>query len=224
MEHHHVVQQPDGAPQQLILLFHTAGDNPVAMGQIGGYFARAFPQALVVSLGSPEVSPDGAGWQWYAPQAEDEAQCIAAMMPQFIAQVRHWQRVSGVGYQATALVGFSQGAIMALEAVRCEADLAGRVIAFSGRFATLPQDKLGNTVIHLLHGSEDERVALAEAQAVEARLRATGTDVTLDTASVGHAINDDLMEAAMSRLLSYIPQRYWDEALSGKRGEIVAYR
>lgn len=113
---------------------------------------------------------------------------------------------------------------MALEAVRCEADLAGRVIAFSGRFATLPQDKLGNTVIHLLHGSEDERVALAEAQAMEARLRATGTDVTLDTASVGHAINDDLMEAAMSRLLSYIPQRYWDEALSGKRGEIVAYR
>lgn len=48
--------------------------------------------------------------------------------------------------------------------------------------------------------------------------------MTLDTASVGHAINDDLMEAAMSRLLSYIPQRYWDEALSGKRGEIVAYR
>lgn len=64
--HHHVVQQPTGTAQQLILLFHAVGDNPVAMGQIGEYFARAFPLALVVSVGSPEPSPDGAGLQWYA--------------------------------------------------------------------------------------------------------------------------------------------------------------
>lgn len=88
-------------------------------------------------------------------------------MPRLIALVRHWQRVSGVGYAATALVGFSQGATMALEAVRSEPDLAGRVIAFSGRFATLPQHKLGNTVVHLLHGSEDPRVSLAHAQEAE---------------------------------------------------------
>lgn len=42
--HHHVVQQPEGTAQQLILLFHAVGDNPVAMGQIGEYFAQAFPR------------------------------------------------------------------------------------------------------------------------------------------------------------------------------------
>ncbi|WP_395755111.1 esterase [Edwardsiella ictaluri] len=225
--HHHVVQQPTGTAQQLILLFHAVGDNPVAMGQIGEYFARAFPLALVVSVGSPEPSPDGAGLQWYAQEGEDDESRpgrIAAALPRLIALVRHWQRVSGVGYAATALVGFSQGATMALEAVRSEPDLAGRVIAFSGRFATLPQHKLGNTVVHLLHGSEDPRVSLAHAQEAELRLRSFGTDVTLDIEPVGHAINAALMEAALERMRTYIPQRYWDEALSGKRGEIVAYR
>lgn len=36
MKHDHfVVQSPDKPAQQLLLLFHGVGDNPVAMGEIG---------------------------------------------------------------------------------------------------------------------------------------------------------------------------------------------
>ncbi|HHU2784883.1 TPA: esterase, partial [Escherichia coli] len=55
MKHDHfVVQSPDKPAQQLLLLFHGVGDNPVAMGEIGSWFAPLFPDALVVSVGGAE--------------------------------------------------------------------------------------------------------------------------------------------------------------------------
>ena len=40
MKHDHfVVQSPDKPAQQLLLLFHGVGDNPVAMGEIGSWFS-----------------------------------------------------------------------------------------------------------------------------------------------------------------------------------------
>lgn len=44
MKHDHfVVQSPDKPAQQLLLLFHGVGDNPVAMGEIGSGLRRCFP-------------------------------------------------------------------------------------------------------------------------------------------------------------------------------------
>ncbi|VFS64307.1 putative hydrolase [Kluyvera cryocrescens] len=51
---HFVVQSPAKPAQQLLLLFHGVGDNPVAMGQIGSWFAPLFPDALIVSVGGVE--------------------------------------------------------------------------------------------------------------------------------------------------------------------------
>ncbi len=64
MKHDHfVVQSPDKPAQQLLLLFHGVGDNPVAMGEIGSWFAPLFPDALVVSVGGAEPSGNPAGRQ-----------------------------------------------------------------------------------------------------------------------------------------------------------------
>lgn len=66
MKHDHfVVQSPDKPAQQLLLLFHGVGDNPVAMGEIGSWFAPLFPDALVVSVGGAEPSGNPAGRQWF---------------------------------------------------------------------------------------------------------------------------------------------------------------
>lgn len=66
MKHDHfVVQSPDKPAQQLLLLFHGVGDNPVAMGEIGSWFAPLFPDALVVSVGGAEPSGNPAGRQCF---------------------------------------------------------------------------------------------------------------------------------------------------------------
>ncbi|EKN4691921.1 esterase [Yersinia ruckeri] len=229
MKHEHfVVQSPVTPAEQLILLFHGVGDNPVNMGQNARYFAKEFSQALVVSIGGPFACGSAGGRQWFSVQGvkeENRQSRIDEVMPTFVAVVRHWQQQSGLGAQATALVGFSQGAIMSLEAVKAEPQLAGRVIAFSGRFATLPEQPLKETVIHLIHGEDDGVISVEHSKAAASRLAALGSDVTLDLAADnGHAINQSMREYALERLRYYIPQHYWDEALSGQRGERVAFR
>ncbi len=61
MKHDHfIVQSPATPAQQLLLLFHGVGDNPVSMGQIGSWFAPQFPDALIVSIGGVEpCGPNG---------------------------------------------------------------------------------------------------------------------------------------------------------------------
>ncbi len=82
MKHDHfVVQSPDKPAQQLLLLFHGVGDNPVAMGEIGSWFAPLFPDALVVSVGGAEPSGNPAGRQWFSVQGITEENRRRAWMP-----------------------------------------------------------------------------------------------------------------------------------------------
>jgi phospholipase/carboxylesterase len=147
---------------------------------------------------------------------ENRQSRIDAIMPTFIETVRYWQKQSGVGPRATALIGFSQGAIMSLESIKAEPGLASRVIAFNGRYATLPQSATTATTIHLIHGGEDRVIDLAWAVSAQEALQQAGGDVTLDIVEdLGHAIDDRSMQFALERLRYTVPKHYFDEALSG---------
>ncbi|WP_336755710.1 esterase [Pantoea sp. USHLN298] len=210
-----IVQQPATAAQ-LFLLYHGVGDNPDSMGEIGSWFARTFPESLVVSVGAP-----AAGRQWF-PEADLHDQTVQqrvdAAMPQFVESVRHWQQQSGVRAEATALIGFSQGGSMVLEGVKAHADLAGRAVVFNGRFVTLPEKASTRTTVHLIHGDYDEQIPLHHAQLAEQRLTALGGDVTLDIVDdLAHAIDHRSMALALDHLRYTVPKRYFDEALSGAK-------
>ena len=147
---------------------------------------------------------------------ENRQQRIDAIMPTFIDIVRYWQEKSGVSPLATALIGFSQGAIMSLESIKAAPDLASRVIAFNGRYATLPMTATTATTIHLIHGGEDRVIDLAWAVSAQEALLQAGGDVTLDIVDdLGHAIDDRSMQFAIERLRYTVPKHYFDEALSG---------
>lgn len=198
-----VVQQP-AKPEQLILLFHGVGDSAAGMAPIGSHFAQAFPQALVVSIDAPFASGMGNGRQWFSVQGiteEGRQGRIDYVMAQFVATVRQWQQQSGLNAQQTTLVGFSQGTIMSLEGVKAQPQLAGRVIGFSGRFATLPQQPIADVVIHLIHGEQDGVIRVEHAKAAVSSLTALGDQVTLDLdANTGHGINQPMLERAIAQL------------------------
>lgn len=222
MNHDHVVvQRPDAPAKQLLLLFHGVGDNPVSMGEIGRHFAPLFPEALVVSIGGPNPSGQAPGRQWFSVAdvtEENRQQRVDDIMPLFIETVRYWQAQSGVSGAATALIGFSQGAIMALESVKAEPGLVSRVIAFNGRFAKLPEQVTTATTVHLIHGDEDRVIDLSHAVKAEEALFLAGGDVTLDVIEdLGHAIDGRSMQAALDHLRFTVPKRYFDEALSGSK-------
>ncbi|QHM72005.1 esterase [Mixta intestinalis] len=216
--HHFVVQRPSTPPAQLFLLYHAAGDNPVSMGEIGCWFAEAFPQALVVSIGGPEPGAEAPGRQWYSEASLHDVslqQRVDQAMPPFLQSVAEWQQLSGVAPEATALVGFSQGSIMVLEGSKARPALAGRIVAFSGRYASLPEQATAKTTIHLIHGEEDEIYRAEHAQQAAARLTALGGDVTLDLVEgLPHAIDQRSMNLALNHLRYTVPRRYFEEALS----------
>jgi len=79
---------------------------------------------------------------------ENRAARVAEAMPDLHALVKHAQDRFGVLQSDTALIGFSQGAIMVLEFSIAHDGGVGRVLAFSGRFARLPDHAPELTTLH----------------------------------------------------------------------------
>ena len=90
----------------------------------------------------------------------------------------------------------------------------GRVLAFSGRLAQLPEKAPELTTLHLLHGESDQVIPVAHAYTAYERLMELNGDVTLDVASsVGHELHPALADRAIHRLQTCIPLRSWNQAL-----------
>ncbi|MCU0964039.1 MAG: esterase [Burkholderiaceae bacterium] len=203
-----VIQQPDAAAApatELLLLFHGVGSNAEDLRPLGQALAVHRPGAWVVSARSPLRSEFGTGWQWFSVQGVTEQNRparVAAAMPAFLAQVQAWQRATGVTASHTTLVGFSQGAIMALESSQQDGPgLAGRVVAIAGRFAKPPRFAPTGTEVNLMHGEHDRVMPVLLAVEADRQLRALGARSTLDrVAGLGHGIDAQVVEAIALRM------------------------
>jgi len=126
---------------------------------------------------------------------------VARALPAFVATIQHWQHVAHVGIERTTLIGFSQGAIMALESARAGPCVAGRVVSIAGRFAQLPDTAPKETTVHLFHGQRDAVIPTALTVDAGARLAALGAKVTADVVpDLGHGINATLLTLLIERL------------------------
>jgi len=208
-----IVQQPEEIANQLILLFHGVGDNPISMGEIGKFFAVSFPQAQVISVGSPDICDFGRGFQWCSVKdvtEQNRQPRVDAAMPAFVQIVRDWQQKTGVTPEHTTLVGFSQGTIMALESTKVEEHLASRIIAFSGRFSTLPQKPIAaGTVVHFIHGEQDPVINPFQSKSAAERLKSLGCECTLNLQpGMGHGLDSHMINTAIAHLQNYEPKSH----------------
>jgi len=222
MDTNTLARLPASGPTELLfLLFHGVGANAQDLAPLAQRLAAEYPQAAVLCVDAPDAfdaAPHGGGLQWFSIQGITEANRparVAAAMPRFVATVRSLQRRFGIDWPRTALVGFSQGAIMALEAVQAEPQLAGRVIAFSGRHASAPEHAPQDTCVHLLHGLDDRVVPPGPALDAAERLVALGGDVTAHALpGIGHELHPRLVEQAVEQLRSFLPKKAWRDAMS----------
>lgn len=202
-----IIQRPDtngSGAQELLLLFHGVGSSAHDLEPLGQFLAQRRPQAWVVSVQAPFASESGRGWQWFSVAGVTEANRPARVveaMPRFVDTVNLWQRQAGANAASTALVGFSQGSIMALEATQQGSALAGRVVAIAGRFAQQPRRASPGTVVHLMHGDQDRVMPLALAIDATATLRSLGAEITLDEfAGLGHGVDARVLRRIAERL------------------------
>jgi phospholipase/carboxylesterase len=214
-----IIQRPAGPARQLVLLFHGVGADEADLRPVGERLAREYPEALVASLRATHRGSFGSGYQWFAIEGIDDASRIArvaAEMPGFVARVRQWQLETGLGAEATVLIGFSQRAIMALEAASQAGDdaLAGRVVALSGRYAQLPTAPLAATTLFMIHGKTDPVMHYGYTLEAAQHLVALGADIVADVIpGLGHGIDAEVLDLLVRRLRTHVPKRHWEAAM-----------
>ena len=210
----------EGPPQLLFLLCHGVGGDAAQLAPVAAALRAQYPQAAIVSLNGPERCDDasaGPGWQWFSMldrSPEALATEVARSLPAFIERVRAWGRHFELEWPLVALAGYSQGAIMSLEAAQAEPQLVGRVIALSGAYVWLPQAAPQEVCVHLLHGMQDEVLPYQSIVSAARTLVGLGADVTADVLpEVGHAVDVRLIDRAMEQLRTFVPGRLWREAV-----------
>ncbi len=211
-----------GAPRQLFVLLHDDASSPAQLSQLAQSVKQAFPQSMVVLPYAPLCSAETA-YHWF-PQTgltqENYVERVQAALPGLIALIQRLQRQYLLEGEHTALAGFGQGATIALEAAHAQLDLAGRVLAFSGCYARLPDMAPPATTLHLLHGEEDSVVPVEFMRETHEHLAELQGDATLDVASrVGHELHDALVRQAIYRLQTCVPLRSWKAALGELRND-----
>lgn len=211
MNTHDLIVERPSTPTQLVLLIHGAGSNARDLKPLGEAVVPHVAGALVVSVQAPEAA--GRGRQWFSVEGVTEADRparVAAAMPGFVQTVQRWQEATTLTPAQTTLIGFSQGAIMALESTQIDSPPAARVVALSGRFARPPRVAYGSVRTHLMHGHADAVMPVRGAIDALAQLQSLGAVATLDTfPGLGHGIDGHVVDAIVRRLNEPAARSTW---------------
>ncbi len=182
-------------PTSIVVLIHGYGSNGDDLISLGKAWSSLLPHTLFVAPHGPTVCEmNPAGNQWFDLRDWDPARIIKetqAITPAFNQYLDHLLKVNDLGYDRLALVGFSQGAMLALHIGLHRPQCAG-VVAYSGAFL---QDPLGMLVarpsVLLVHGQEDDVLADSFSVAAGKSLKALGVPVTLSLLpGLGHGIDE----------------------------------
>lgn len=201
-----ILQRPSD-PKRLILMFHGVGATPQSLAPLGENLAKHFTDTAVISVQAPDDSDFGQGFQWFSVQGVTEENRLAkiqATMPRFMDTIRAWQQELSVTADNTVLIGFSQGAIMALSSTQIHDErMASHVISLSGRFANTPETVPLGTKVHFLHGDQDPVIAHQFAQQAYTALHELGAETTYDLLpNLGHSINQIEVDLIVNYLQS----------------------
>ncbi|MDB5663902.1 dienelactone hydrolase family protein [Cypionkella sp.] len=183
---------------KLLIMLHGDGSNGADLALIGQHIAQ--------NIGADYASPDapyafdqgGTGRQWFSINGVTEANRpdrVADARASFDATISEIIEAHGLQNQLhnVALVGFSQGSIMALDAVASGRWPVGAVVAFSLRFSSpAPLTPALQTPVLLIHGTNDPVMPVPVANHAEATLTAAGLRTKLHLLpGVGHSITPD---------------------------------
>lgn len=185
-----------GRPKQIVLLLHGYGSNGADLISLAPHWQQALPDALFLAPNAPQRSGAGAGYQWWpltaltplalAAGANSAAPAVDAFIDRKLTQY-------GLEDAHLALVGFSQGTMMALHVgLRRKAKVAG-ILGYSGMLtgaADLGHQKIMKPPVLLVHGSADPVVPVSALHAAEHALRRVGIEVSTHISpGLGHSVD-----------------------------------
>lgn len=191
-------------PRQLVVLLHGFGADGNDLIELAPYLARSLPEAQFVSPHAPErceMAPQGRQW-WgirsFSPaERRAGAEKAAPGLDAFLdAELERYGLTGG----DLALVGFSQGTMMALQVGLRRTPVPAAIVGFSGALAapeTLAGQATGAPPVLLVHGDADEMLPVTEMLDAASGLGAAGVPCLWHvSAGIGHSIAQDGLDLA----------------------------
>ena len=185
------------AARSLVILLHGYGSNGEDLISLAPYWRDALLTTAFVSPNAPEPCPGApGGYQWWAltsvsPSARAEGAARAApVLDAFIDAelARH-----GLTEAQLALVGFSQGTMMALQVGPHRPHVLAGVVGYSGMLADeagLAGPAATRPPILLVHGDADPMIPVSALHQAKAALTRNGFDVESHISpGLGHSID-----------------------------------
>lgn len=177
---------PSDADRRLVLL-HGWGADADDLLDLGQELLGADATAVsIVALRAPLPHPGGMGRQWYDLGAPGWPQLPAARAD-LLRRLR--QLSQRLPLERTVLLGFSQGAAMAIDVASGSGLPLAGLIGCSGYPHPDWEPRQPLAPILLTHGTQDAVVPYAAGEALEQRLRESGGEVALLPFSGGHGID-----------------------------------
>ncbi|WP_419896515.1 alpha/beta hydrolase [Roseomonas sp. USHLN139] len=187
-----------GAPKLIVFLLHGYGADANDLIDLAPGWGRSVPEALFIAPHAPlpcEAGPYGR--QWFSLQDRSPARLLAGIQvarPLLDRAIAAECAAAGLPESAVVLMGFSQGAMMALDTGLRRAVPPAAILAYSGRLIAedlLAAELRGRPEVLLVHGEADEVVPVQASRSAEAVLRAAEVPVeALYVPRLGHGIDD----------------------------------
>ena len=185
------------APRQIVVLLHGFGSSGTDMIALAPHWQDMLPDALFLAPHAPQrCGVMGGGYQWwglsgFAPAALAAGAASAA--PAIDAFIDRKLEQYGLTEAELALVGFSQGTMMALHVGLRRPNAVAAVVGYSGMLtsvADLARPTFPQPPVLLVHGSADPVVPVAALHTAESELKRLGVPVTTHVSfGVPHSVD-----------------------------------
>jgi len=182
--------------KKAVILLHGVGSNGHDLQPLAQFWQQQHPDMMFIATNAPLPFDQGnGGYQWFSVAGVTEqsrAARIVAARADFDRTINDLLAQHDINLQTDKLMlaGFSQGAIMALDALVTQRFPLAGVVSFSGRLASPePFMTQAGAKVMLIHGKDDAVIPWTETEKAAAKLEAAGFGVQSNyEAGTGHTI------------------------------------
>ena len=212
-----------GPPRQLVILLHGVGADGNDLIGLAPYWAPFLPDAEFLSPNAPfacDMAPFG--YQWFSLKDLDPDRLLAGVVaaaPAVDALIDREMAALSLTPSDVALVGFSQGAMMALYVTPRRSQPLAALVSYSGALIggdQLEPETTARTPMLLVHGDADPVVPVESLGHATAGLRTAGLPVQpILRRGLAHGIDPGGME---------LGGRFLAEQFAARQGPSVSSR